>query len=66
VASYLESKGVATNRFTVKWYGEDQPKYPNDSEANRALNRRVEIAVIANEEMKKDAQEGKLDSTGNK
>ncbi len=62
VTSYLESKGVASNRFTIKWYGETQPKYPNTSEANRVLNRRVELAIIANEEMKKDAKDGSLDS----
>ena len=64
VSGYLESKGVNANRFTVKWYGETQPKYPNDNEANRALNRRVELAIIANEEMKKDAQSGNIDTTG--
>lgn len=64
VTSYLESKGVAANRFTVKWYGEAQPKYPNDSEANRVLNRRVEIAVVANEDMKKDAEDGNVDANG--
>lgn len=63
VANYLESKGVAANRFTIKWYGETQPKYPNDSEANRVLNRRVELAIVANDEMKKDAQSGQLDSS---
>ena len=65
VTSYLESKGVAANRFTIKWYGEAQPKYPNTSEANRVLNRRVELAIIANEEMKKDAKDGSLDSSVN-
>src|SRR6478735_12517697 len=64
VKNYLASQGVAGNRFTVKWYGEGQPKYPNDSEANRALNRRVELAVVANEEMKQDAQKGNVDTTG--
>lgn len=63
VSDYLTSKGVAANRFTVKWYGEAQPKYPNDSEANRALNRRVELAIMANEDMKEDAKDGSLDST---
>jgi len=33
VSGYLVSKGVANNRFDVKWYGEAQPKYPNDTEA---------------------------------
>lgn len=60
VTDYLISKGVAKDRFEVKWYGENQPKYPNDSEANRKLNRRVEIAVIANSELKKEAESGKL------
>lgn len=64
VAGYLESKGVRKKRFTVKWYGETQPKYPNTSEANRALNRRVELAVMANNEMKKDAGKGVSDTTG--
>jgi outer membrane protein OmpA-like peptidoglycan-associated protein len=64
VANYLQSKGVASNRFTVKWYGEAQPKYPNTSEANRALNRRVELGVMANDEMKKDAQSGNVDTSG--
>lgn len=63
VTDYLKSKGVAANRFTVKWYGETQPKYPNTSEANRVLNRRVELAIVANEEMKKDAKDGALDSS---
>ncbi|MFT4154688.1 OmpA family protein [Parafilimonas sp.] len=64
VTSYLESKGVAAGRFTVKWYGETQPKYPNTSEANRILNRRVELAIVANEAMKQDAKSGNIDTTG--
>jgi len=64
VSGYLISKGVDQNRFNVKWYGESQPKYPNDNEANRALNRRVELAIMANDEMKKDAQSGNIDTTG--
>ena len=64
VSSYLESKGVKADRLTVKWYGEMQPKYPNDNKANRVLNRRVELAIVANEEMKKDAKSGNVDTTG--
>lgn len=63
VATYLESKGVSVDRFTIKWYGEDQPKYPNTTEANRVLNRRVELAIVANEKMKKDARQGNVDTT---
>jgi len=60
VKNFLQSKGVAEERMTVKWYGETQPKYPNDSEANRQKNRRVELGVIANDKMKQEAKEGKL------
>jgi outer membrane protein OmpA-like peptidoglycan-associated protein len=60
VSDYLIAKGVAKNRFEIKWYGETQPKYPNDTEANRKLNRRVEVGVMANSELKKDAESGKL------
>ena len=60
VTDYLISKGVAKNRFDIKWYGKTQPKYPNDTEANRHLNRRVEVGVMANSTLKKDAESGKL------
>lgn len=60
VQAYLVSKGVDASRLTAKWYGETQPKYPND-EANRAKNRRVELAIYANDEMIANAKEGNLD-----
>jgi outer membrane protein OmpA-like peptidoglycan-associated protein len=60
VQAFLASKGVSADRMTAKWYGETQPKYPNDSEANRQKNRRVELAVIANDKMKSDAKAGNL------
>ena len=59
VQDYLISQGVAAERLTAKWYGETQPKYPND-EANRAKNRRVELAIYANDDMKQAAKEGEL------
>jgi outer membrane protein OmpA-like peptidoglycan-associated protein len=60
VSDYLTSKGVSSSRMSVKWYGETQPKVPNTSEANRAQNRRVEVAISANEQMKQEAKDGKL------
>ena len=60
VSDYLTSKGVTASRIEIKWYGESQPKYPNDTEANRALNRRVELAITANDQMKQKAQQGSL------
>jgi outer membrane protein OmpA-like peptidoglycan-associated protein len=60
VSSYLIGKGVSASRMDIKWYGENQPKYPNDNESNRALNRRVELGISANDKMKQEAQQGKL------
>lgn len=60
VSSYLESENIPSSRLKTKWYGEAQPKYPNDSEANRVKNRRVELAIYANDDMKKDAEKGNL------
>jgi len=59
VSGFLTDNGVDPSRLMEKWYGESQPKYPNDEE-NRAKNRRVELAIYANEEMKSDAHDGKL------
>ncbi|NQX78229.1 OmpA family protein [Gilvibacter sp.] len=60
VSAYLVANGVAASRLTEKWYGEEQPKYPND-DANRAKNRRVELAIYANDDMKAAANSGNLD-----
>ncbi|MCK7590988.1 OmpA family protein [Subsaxibacter sp. CAU 1640] len=57
VTSYLSSKGVSSGRFTTNWYGENQPKYDNNTVEGRAKNRRVELAIIANEQMKQEAME---------
>lgn len=60
VSDFLVSKGVSSGRMDIKWYGETQPKYPNDNESNRALNRRVELAITANDQMKEKAKQGAL------
>ncbi|MBW8685807.1 OmpA family protein [Chitinophaga rhizophila] len=56
VATYLKSQGVASNRVQTYWYGARQPLVPNNSDANKAKNRRVEFSIFANEKMKSDAQ----------
>ena len=60
VSSFLKSQNLPSSRLKTKWYGETQPKYPNDSEANREKNRRVELAIYADKDMKKDAKKGEL------
>ncbi|ACU57937.1 OmpA family protein [Chitinophaga pinensis] len=56
VATYLKSQGVAASRVQTFWYGARQPVVPNNSDANKAKNRRVEFSIFANEKMKSDAQ----------
>jgi outer membrane protein OmpA-like peptidoglycan-associated protein len=42
---YLSARGVASNRITAEGRGSHEPVASNDTEANRAKNRRVEIFV---------------------
>lgn len=42
---YLASKGIDDGRITIKGEGPDRPIAPNDNEANRAKNRRVEMKI---------------------
>ncbi|PQA56309.1 MULTISPECIES: OmpA family protein [Siphonobacter] len=58
VSSFLRQEGVGASRMTIKGYGFNQPVASNDTEDGRRLNRRVEIAISANEQMKQDAQKG--------
>jgi outer membrane protein OmpA-like peptidoglycan-associated protein len=48
VVKFLVSSNIAKNRVQSKGYGELQPMVPNDSDENRAKNRRVEIKIIEN------------------
>lgn len=56
VASYLKSHGVPAERFTVKGEGELFPIADNSTAAGKEKNRRVELAIIANETMVKAAE----------
>lgn len=60
VSNYFTSQGITSSRLTTKWYGETQPKYPNDDDS-RGKNRRVELGIYANDDMKSDANQGRLD-----
>ena len=48
-AQYLVSQGVEASRIRTLGLGETEPVVPNDSEANMAKNRRVEVAIYASE-----------------
>lgn len=57
VADYLVSRGVDSGRFTVEGFGPSEPVASNDTLAGRAKNRRVEVAIWANEKLKKVGRE---------
>jgi OOP family OmpA-OmpF porin len=46
VANWLQGHGVEGSRLEVQGYGQTQPIVPNDSEENRARNRRIEFKQI--------------------
>lgn len=52
-ATYLKSQGVAAARLRTSGRGESEPIASNDSEAGQQANRRVEVAIYANEAARK-------------
>lgn len=50
---YLVSQGVTSGRLRPVGRGASEPIATNDTEAGRQLNRRVEIAIVANEAARK-------------
>jgi outer membrane protein OmpA-like peptidoglycan-associated protein len=56
VNNYLTGMGVQKIRLTTVGYGEMQPVDTNDTPEGRQANRRVEVAIWANEELKTAAQ----------
>ena len=60
VVQYAQGKGVAPGRFTVKGYGESQPVAPNATVDGRQANRRVEVAIMANDDLKKAAEKNQM------
>jgi outer membrane protein OmpA-like peptidoglycan-associated protein len=57
VENYLAGQGVDATRFTIMGYGESQPVASNETAEGRQLNRRVDIAIMANNKLKKVAEE---------
>lgn len=45
VATFLQGKGVATERLAARGYGEKQPVASNDTAEGKARNRRVELKL---------------------
>jgi outer membrane protein OmpA-like peptidoglycan-associated protein len=64
VANYLKMQGVDGKRITTRGLGLENPVESNDTEAGRAKNRRVEIAIWANDELKEKAEKGEIEVEG--
>lgn len=60
VSNYTIMQGVSSSRISIIGLGENEPIATNSTETGKQLNRRVEIAIYASEEMKKAAEKGKL------
>lgn len=56
VRDFLAAKGVSPTRMSAVGYGSSRPVAANDTEANRALNRRVQLEISPNANLQ--AQQG--------
>ncbi|CAM1346812.1 OmpA family protein [Tenacibaculum crassostreae] len=56
VRNYLVGKGLVSNRFETKGLGVNDPIATNETAEGRSKNRRVEFAIVANEQMIQEAK----------
>lgn len=57
VKNYLATKGVNNNRIQTKGLGINDPISTNETAEGRSKNRRVEFAIVANEQMVNEAKQ---------
>ncbi len=60
VAGFLNTNGVEMKRMTTEGKAWDMPVGDNATVEGRALNRRVEVYITANENMIKEAEQGSI------
>ncbi len=60
VSGHAMSLGVVGTRFNTVGYGENQPVASNSTKEGRQQNRRVEIAIFANDDLKDAAEKGQI------
>lgn len=58
VATYLSAQGISPGRMLISGMGENQPVASNATDAGRQQNRRVEIALYANEQYRQELEQG--------
>jgi chemotaxis protein MotB len=54
VIDFLIKSGYPPDRITAFGYGEYRPAAPNDTEENRARNRRIEITIMRQEQLQEN------------
>lgn len=59
VASFLSENRVSSDRIRVIGYGESQPLFSNSTASGKKQNRRVELIIIANDQLKTKARSAK-------
>lgn len=60
VYDYLMMQGISSDRMVYEGRGIHDPVASNDTPEGRALNRRVEIIIVANQKMINEAKQGTL------
>ena len=60
VSDYTIAQGIISSRFSIIGLGESEPVASNETVDGKHLNRRVEIAIFANEYLKEAAESGRL------
>jgi outer membrane protein OmpA-like peptidoglycan-associated protein len=60
VSDYSMYQGISSSRLSVIGLGENEPVASNETVEGKKLNRRVEIAIFANEDLKAAAERGEL------
>jgi outer membrane protein OmpA-like peptidoglycan-associated protein len=61
IENFLIGKGISDARMKTRGYGETQPIGSNDTESGRQLNRRIEIGLFANDQLRQSTS--KADET---
>ncbi len=60
VSDYTLSQGVSSSRLSTLGLGEKEPIASNETVEGKRQNRRVEIAIFANDDLKSAAEKGNL------
>ncbi|HEY0900146.1 MAG TPA: OmpA family protein [Sphingobacteriaceae bacterium] len=56
VKNYAMMQGVESSRLKIEGRGESEPIATNDSAEGKSQNRRVEVVIVANEDLKAEAK----------